>query len=172
MSIGLYLGELLYSVPHKLVILFISMLPVVELRGAIPVALTLYKMDPLFSFLLSVIGNMIPVFFIFYLLRPVSDFFSPKHVFFEKFFNFIFSRAERKGKEKVQKYQSLALAIFVGIPLPLTGAWTGTVIALVFGIPFRKAFPSILAGVIIAGIIMTFLTQTGLSLWDLFTMYI
>lgn len=166
MSIGFYLGDLFSSIPHQIVILFISMIPVVELRGAIPVALTLYQMDVCSSFALSVIGNIIPVFFIFYLLRPISDFLSPKHKLFENFFNYVFSRAEEKGRTNIQKYKSLALTAFVAVPFPLTGAWTGTAIAIVFGIPFKKAFPAILAGVMIAGVIVTALTQAGLSVWD------
>ncbi|MDV0446563.1 hypothetical protein MsAg5_04080 [Methanosarcinaceae archaeon Ag5] len=158
--------ELLAGVPHWIVVMFLSMVPVVELRGAIPVGIGLFGMNPIVVFVLSVIGNMIPVFFIFYFLDPVSKFLSKHSKLFAKFFDWLFSRAEKKGKKNIERYKDLALMVFVGIPLPLTGAWTGTVIALVFGYPFKNAFISIFLGVIIAGIIMTILTMTGVQVWD------
>ena len=147
-------------------ILLIAMIPVIELRGAIPAAIVIYGMDPIQAFALGVIGNMIPVVFIFYLLDPIASFTSARSETCRKFFDWVYARAEKHGKEKVEKYKDLALAVFVGIPLPMTGAWTGTAISLVFGFPFRKAFLSVILGVIIAGIIVTVLTVTGFSLWD------
>lgn len=158
--------DLLSGFPPFFVILIISMIPVIELRGAIPAGILIYDMNPLYVFLLAVIGNMIPVTFIFYLIRPVSDFLSARSSFCRRFFDYFFARAERNGKSAVEKYKDLALTIFVGIPLPMTGAWSGTLVALVFGYPFRKAFFSIMLGVVIAGIIVTLLTVSGLTVWD------
>ncbi len=164
--------DLLSGFPPFLVILIISMIPVIELRGAIPAAILIYDMDPLYAFVLAVIGNMIPVTFIFYLVGPVSEFLSARSAFCKKFFDYFYARAERNGKSAVEKYKDLALAVFVGIPLPMTGAWTGTLVALVFGYPFKKAFISILLGVIAAGIIVTFLTLSGLTIWDVIKIYL
>ncbi|WNY24965.1 small multi-drug export protein [Methanolapillus millepedarum] len=161
--------ELLAGVPHWIIVTFLAMVPVVELRGAIPVGIGLFGMNPLTVLVLSVVGNMLPVAIIFYFLDPVSKFLSKHSKLFAKFFDWLFSRAEKKGKQNIERYKDLALMVFVAIPLPLTGAWTGTVIALVFGYPFKNAFISILLGVIIAGIIVTVLTMTGVHVWDLFT---
>jgi uncharacterized membrane protein len=96
----------------------------------------------------------------------VSIFLSRHSKLFEKFFEWLFRRAEKKGNRNVEKYKDLALAIFVAIPLPLTGAWTATVIALVLKYNFKNAFISIFAGVIAAGIIVTILTISGVQIWD------
>ncbi|MDL2261105.1 small multi-drug export protein [Methanimicrococcus sp. OttesenSCG-928-J09] len=158
--------DLFQWLPPWLVVIVISAIPVIELRGAIPVAIGLYGMDPVLAFVLAVIGNMIPVTIIFYFLDPVSKFLSKHSKLFAKFFDWLFNRVEKQGNERVEKYKDLALMTFVAIPLPLTGAWTGTAAALVLKYPFKNAFLSILAGVIIAGIIVTFLTISGIHILD------
>ncbi|WNY28124.1 hypothetical protein MmiEs2_03060 [Methanimicrococcus stummii] len=159
--------DLLQGVPSWLVTIIISAIPVIELRGAIPVAIGVYGMDPILAFVLAVIGNMLPVTIIFYFLEPVSKFLSAHSKLFARFFDWLFTRVEKKGNERVEKYKDLALMTFVAIPLPLTGAWTGTAAALVLKYPFKNAFLSILAGVIIAGIIVTLLTVSGIHVLDL-----
>jgi len=123
-------------------------------------------MNPAVAFVLAVIGNILPVFFIFYFLEPVSIFLSRHSKLFEKYFEWLFKRAEKQGNKKVEKYKDLALAAFVAIPLPMTGAWTATVVAIVLKYKFRNAFISIFAGVIAAGIIVTILTLSGVQIWD------
>ncbi|WNY26695.1 small multi-drug export protein [Methanolapillus ohkumae] len=162
-----YVIDLLVGVPSWLVVTFLAALPIVELRGSIPVGIGVYGMNPLVVFILSVIGNMLPVAVIFYFLEPVSEFLSKHSRLFANFFDFLYKRAEKKGQDKMERYKDFALMMFVAIPLPLTGAWVGTVAALVFKIPFKNAFISILLGVIIAGIIVTVLTLTGVQIWDI-----
>lgn len=158
--------ELLHGFPPWLIVIFISAVPVIELRGSIPVAIGIFGMDPTLALVLAVIGNMLPVAIIFYFLEPVSEFLSKHSKLFARFFNWLFNRVDRQGNERVEKYKDLALMSFVAIPLPLTGAWTGTAAALVLKYPFKNAFFSILFGVIIAGLIVTFLTLSGIHFLD------
>lgn len=143
----------------EMVVLIISALPIVELRGSIPVGIAVYKMSWWSVFLISVVGNMIPVPLIVLLLRPLAKACQNSRLG-KWFFDWVYARARRKASE-VEKYELLGLAIFVAIPLPATGAWTGAMIAGVLGIPMIHALWSILLGVAIAGVIMTVLSLLG-----------
>lgn len=136
----------------------IAMSPLLELRGSIPLAITVYGMPAWTAYVVSVIGNMVPVVFILWLLGWASGFLSRRSGFFNLFFAALFKRTRASHQEKFQKWESFALMILVAIPLPFTGAWTGSLAAFVFGIPFKKAFPMILLGVMIAGVIVTLST--------------
>lgn len=153
------------------VVLTISALPVIELRGGIPAGHTLMMPrghEVPWSerwrvaakiFILAVIGNMIPVPFILWLLAPLADFCSRWRIG-KIFFDWLFARTRRKSAE-IEKYETLGLTIFVAIPLPATGAWTGAMAAFILGMSFRHAMVSILLGVLIAGIVMTILSLLG-----------
>jgi uncharacterized membrane protein len=136
----------------------VSMLPVAELRVSIPLAIGVYHMEPLRALLISFLGNILPVFFILLLIGRISDFLSRKSAFFKKFFTKLFERTRRKNSESFEKWGTLALVIFVAIPLPMTGGWSGAVAAFVFGVPFKRAFAAVSLGVFIAGLIVTALT--------------
>lgn len=140
------------------------MTPIGELRASIPVALTIYHLNWAIAFLISIVGNLIPVVFILLFLEPVSNWLSKKSAFFNKFFIWLFDRTRKKHSSKIEKYGAVGLATFVTIPLPLTGGWTGAIIAFLFGIPFKKAFFSISAGVITAGIIISIVTKSGIMI--------
>lgn len=140
-------------------IAFIAALPITELRGAIPIALTIYKMPVFTAYFFAVLGNIAPVIFLLLYLKPFSDFLCRWH-FLNIFFKWLFKRTHQY-EEKIEKYGALFLLVFVAVPLPGTGAWTGAVVAFVFGIRFWPAFLSIAGGVIIAGIIVT-LTSLGI----------
>lgn len=165
MSIENFLVEMLASVPHWLAVMVIGALPISELRGAIPVAMGIYGMGPLEAYFLSVLGNLIPVVPLLLFLEPVSEYLR-RYRIFDIFFTWLFSRTRRNHSESFEKYGLLALTIFVAVPLPVTGAWTGCAAAFVFGIRFKHSFPAIAAGVMIAGIIVTAVTMTGMSLID------
>ncbi|MFA7257029.1 MAG: small multi-drug export protein [Kiritimatiellales bacterium] len=137
----------------------ISTLPIVELRGAVPVGIVAFEMPWWRVFLIAVAGNMIPIPFILLLLGPLSGF-CMRFNAGRKFFDWLFARTRRKSAS-IEKYEALGLTIFVAIPLPMTGAWTGAMAAFVMGIPFWKAMRYILLGVVIAGIIMTTLSLLG-----------
>ncbi|MDY6765341.1 MAG: small multi-drug export protein, partial [Halobacteria archaeon] len=111
--------------PPELTVVFIALLPVFELRGAIPVAMGLYGMSPAEAFILGVLGNVIPVLPLLIFLEPVSEFLRARSKIFDMFFDWLFARTRRKIEDKYRKYGAIALIPFVAIPLPVTGAWTG-----------------------------------------------
>jgi len=148
------------SIPKELAIILIAMLPVAELRLSIPIAILAFGFSPLDAFYLSVIGNMLPVIPLLLFLEPVSSFLR-KWKPWDVFFIWLFTRTRHKHSAQFEKYGSIGLAVFVGVPLPATGAWTGCAAAFVFGFRFRNALAAIFAGVLMAGIIVTLLTITG-----------
>lgn len=161
------LVALLESVPHPVATVLIAAMPVAELRGAIPIAIGIYGMDPLRAYALAVIGNMLPVVPLLLFLESVSDYLR-RWVFWDVFFNWLFTRTYHRHNEKFERYGTIALLLFVAIPLPVTGAWTGCAAAFVFGIRFRHAFLAILAGVMLAGVIVTSITLGGVGILNLF----
>ncbi len=144
--------------------LLIAMSPIVELRGSIPMALGVYHLPVWSSYLFSVLGNIIPVVFILFLLKSVSGFLMRHSNFFNRFLSWLFERTRKKHSAKFERWEEFALIVLVAIPLPFTGAWTGSLCAFVFGIPFKKAFPLIVIGVVIAGLITTLITMTALQM--------
>lgn len=162
MSIQATLVELLQAVPDWLATIIMGALPISELRGAIPVAIGVYGMDPLSAYALSVFGNLLPVVPLLLFLGPVSDWLR-RYRIFDLFFTWLFTRTRQKHSERFEKYGIFALTLFVAVPLPVTGAWTGCAAAFVFGIKFRHAFPAVLAGVLIAGVVVTLVTLMGIG---------
>ena len=165
MTLESTLLEIFSFIPSKeLIVIIIAAFPISELRLSIPLAIMKepygFGMDPLTGFTLSVIGNMIPVIPLLLFLEPVSNYLRRWKIW-DIFFTWLFERTHRKHSAEFEKYGSIGLAVFVGVPLPATGAWTGCAAAFVFGFKFKNSFFAILAGVIIAGIIMTVLTITG-----------
>jgi len=136
--------------------LLLAMTPIGELRVSIPVAIYNLNLSWQIAYIVSVIGNLIPVVFLLLFLEPVSKYLSQKFKFFQRFFDWLFTRTRKKANTKIRKYGYPALVLFVAIPLPITGAWTGSVIAFLFNIPFKIAFPLIGLGVLIAGLIVVF----------------
>ena len=142
------------------VILFAT-LPILELRGAIPYALFVEKMPWPRAYLLSVIGNMIPVLPILLFLGPAERWLG-KYRLWRRFFDWLFARTRRRGK-LIDRYKVLGLVLFVGIPLPVTGAWTGCAAAHVFGVPLRKSLPAVTLGVLMAGVVVTLACKAGFA---------
>jgi uncharacterized membrane protein len=138
-----------------LTIFFVSMVPIVELRGAIPIAEGL-NLPFLQSYLICILGNMIPVPFIFLFARKVLEWGCDKPVI-GGIFTFCLEKGERGGQKLTQKAGRglyVALLLFVGIPLPGTGAWTGTLAASFLDMDYKKSVIAVLGGVLLAGIIM------------------
>ena len=138
-----------------LIVFLISMVPLIELRGAIPYAV-LYKLNMPTSYIVAIIGNMLPVPIIFFFARKVLLWGKDKPVI-GKFFTFCLTKGEHGGeklKAKAGKGLYIALFLFVGIPLPGTGAWTGTLAASILNLDFKKSVTAAMAGVVFAGIIM------------------
>ena len=145
---------------HYLIIFFISMVPLIELRGAIPYAIGFIQAgEPLslpLCYVIAILGNMLPVPFIFFFARKVLEWGKDKPLI-GKFFTFCLEKGH-KGGEKLQntagKGLYFALFLFVGIPLPGTGAWTGTLAASILDMDFKKSCVAVVSGVVLAGIIM------------------
>jgi len=140
--------------PAWLVVLLAAALPVSELRGAIPLAIGVYGYDPWEAYLLAMLGNLLPVVPLLLFLGPVSDWLR-RFTFWDKFFTWLFSRTRRKYIREHESFSLTALALFVAVPLPVTGAWTGCAIAFLVGFRFWPAFAAISAGVLLAGVIVT-----------------
>lgn len=147
--------SLFKSFPPQLSALLIAMLPVGELRAAIPIALKCYKLSYFSAYFWSVIGNMIPAFLIIKYVGRISNYLNKKSKYFKKFFDWLFERTRKKFNNNYNKHGMLALALFVAIPLPATGAWTGSLAAWLFGLPPKKSLTYIFMGVLIAGIIVS-----------------
>lgn len=167
------MGEAILSalagIPGEVKMLLLSAIPLTELRGSIPLAFTVMESASAWPwwkiYLLALVGNLIPVPFILWLLEPVSGFLRRWRVF-DRFFDWLFDRTRRRAGPKVKRYEAMGLTLFVAIPLPVTGAWTGSLAAFLFGIPRRLAIPAIALGVAIAGGLVTLImtgTLTGID---------
>lgn len=140
---------------HYLIVFLISMVPIIELRGAIPFAVG-FGLPLIPSYIICVIGNMLPVPFIYLFARKILVWGADKPVI-GKFFTFCLEKGEEGGKkleEKAGRGLFVALLLFVGIPLPGTGAWTGTLAASLLDMKFKPAVLACMGGVLLAGIIM------------------
>lgn len=148
----------LNTVGRHLCVFFCSMIPVIELRGSIPLGAGLGL--PFWqNYLLSVLGNMIPVPFILLFIGSVIKWMKKlKHPAFLSKFALWLERKVEKNRAKIEKYSFWGLFLFVAIPLPGTGAWTGSLVAGVIGVKFPKAVLSVLLGVLTAGVIMTLIS--------------
>lgn len=146
--------DFLASFPNWLTTVLIAMLPIFELRGSIPFALGKLDMPIWQAYLFSIIGNMIPVPFILLLLKYVVRFFR-RFRLGRKFFDHLFERTRKRTGEKIKRYEALALVLFVAIPLPVTGAWTGALAAWLFDLELKRSMCYIFCGVLIAGVVVT-----------------
>ena len=138
-----------------LIVFFVSMVPLIELRGAIPIAIGM-GLNKLISFIIAIIGNMLPVPFIFLFARRILEWGKDKK-YIGKFFSWCLTKGEKGGKKleaKAGKGLYWALFLFVGIPLPGTGAWTGTLAASILDLDFKKTILAVMLGVLLAGLIM------------------
>ncbi len=160
-DITLYLQE--QGIPKQLIVVLISMLPIVELRGAIPVAIGLLGMSWWESLIFAIIGNMIPIPFVLLFMEKITIILN-KWSFTRNLLTKIFARTRSKSKI-IERYQEIGLTLFVAIPLPVTGAWTGSLAAYIFGLKFWKSLACALAGVTIAGVIMTILSLGLVSIF-------
>lgn len=151
---------------HILIVFFVSMLPLVELRGAIPYGV-LFGLPLWLTFVVAIIGNMLPVPAIYFLARRVLVWGQDKPVI-GGVFSFFLRKGEAAGEKltaKAGRGLFWALLLFVGIPLPGTGAWTGTLAASILNMGFKKSVAACMGGVVLAGIIMGVLSLLGVSVF-------
>ena len=148
----------LQNLSPELITASLSALPFIELRGAIPLGLGVYKLPVVTTFFLAVLGNLIPALFLLLGLESISGHLSKRVGLFQRFFSWLLARTQKNYAKNFARWKELALVILIAIPLPLTGAWTGSLCAFVCGIPFKRAFPLISLGVALAGIIVTLIS--------------
>lgn len=139
-----------------LITFIVSMVPVIELRGAIPIGVGL-GMSPLAALGISIVGNLVPVPFIILFIRKIFQWMRRHMPRLEKLVSRMEEKAE-KHKDLVTKWEFWGLLILVAIPLPGTGAWTGALVAALMDLRLKKSFPAIFTGVVIAGLIVTGIT--------------
>ena len=150
------------KVGKEAIIFIISMVPILELRGGLLAAGPALLNVPMWTAIpVCIIGNLIPIPFILLLITPIFNWMKGTK-YLKPFVERMEARAMKKS-DQIEKYEFWGLLLFVGIPLPGTGAWTGALIASLVGVKFRKAFPAIICGVLLASVIMTILSYTVLG---------
>lgn len=151
---------------HYLIVFFVSMVPIIELRGAIPYGVG-FGLPLWLTYCIAIVGNMLPVPMIYLFARKVLVWGSDKPVI-GKFFTLCLEKGEKAGRKLQQKAGRglyWALLLFVGIPLPGTGAWTGTLAASLLDMDFKKSVLACMGGVLLAGVIMGGLSQLGVEVF-------
>ena len=155
--IGAFGGLTAIAYGREILVFIISLMPILELRGGL-LAAALLGLDPLPSYIISIIGNVLPVPFILLLITKILAWMKNSKVkFFNKIANWLDEKVE-KHKGQIEKYGYWGVVIFVGIPLPGTGAWTGSLIASVLNMDRKKTFVAVLAGIVMASIILMILS--------------
>lgn len=149
------------SFGKEAIVFIISMIPILELRGALLVAGPILGVPVAKAIPLCVIGNIIPVPFILLLITPIFNWLKGTRTF-KPMVTKLENKAMSKS-DKIEKYEFWGLVLFVGIPLPGTGAWTGSLIAALLGIKFKKAFPAVVIGICMATVIMWFISYVLLG---------
>jgi uncharacterized membrane protein len=148
-----------FGFTKELVVVIISALPIIELRGALPIAINVFNIPWYRALPLAIIGNMIPVPVLLLFLDSIAGILG-KSDRGKRFVNWVFERTRRRGKI-IERYERIGLMLFVSIPLPFTGAWTGSIAAFLMGQKFLYSFLLILSGIIISGVIVTTLCLLG-----------
>jgi len=147
---------------EHLKVLILSMLPITELRGSIPWGIKFYSLSVTEIVILSIIGNILIGILILYAIGPIMKYLS-KNSSFKNILNYIFKRTKKKGK-MIYLLKFYGLIMFVGIPFPLTGVWTGSLAAYLFGLSRKKSIIAITTGVLISSIIVTSISVFSIKL--------
>lgn len=147
----------------------LAAMPVSELRGAIPVGVLFFDQPAVVAGVYGFLGNLIPVPFILFALDPVSRWMRSHSRIMDRFFERLFSRTMTRHGRRFERFRDLALITLVAIPLPLTGAWTGSLCAFLFGVPIKRALPLVILGVAIAAAVVTAVVATGQGLFGVRT---
>ncbi len=150
----------LSATSHEIVVFFLAMLPISELRGAIPIGVALYKFSYLKTLTIALIGNLIPVLPILLLFGKVENIMR-RNATSGRFIDWFIHRAERQSA-MVKELGALGLMLFVAVPLPGTGAWAGSLVAFLLGLDIKRSFIYISLGVLIAAVLVTVLTYFGI----------
>jgi len=146
------------NIPPQLATFLIAMIPISELRAAIPIGIKIYHLSIWSAYLWSVLGNLLPMILIVLILQPVADFLSRHFRIFHKFFEWLFEHTRKRGEKKFEKWGEFAVFILTATPIPLLGGWTGPLAAFVFNIKLKKSIPLVILGCMTAGMIVTLIT--------------
>jgi uncharacterized membrane protein len=152
--------------PDELVTFFTAMIPIGELRASIPLGILTFDLSWPLVLLLSIVGNLIPVPFLIWGLKRTGRWLES---FSNPVGNFLLWRSARLEAQlagRISRYGPMALVLIVAIPLPMTGAWTGSLAVWALKVPLRQGLPAIAAGVVVAGVLVTALTLAGIGLLD------
>lgn len=150
---------------QEIITVLIGASPVVEARGAIPVAMALFHFSPMKAYILAMIGNLLPVAPLFLLLHYAAEYLMGRFAPVSNVLSWVFQRTRRNHGPRFAVFSAFALFIFVAIPLPGTGVWTATIIAFLFGFPLKRSLLSITLGGLTAGGIVLLLTMGALSVF-------
>ena len=150
--------------PEWFQIFFGSMVPFLESRYIIPYAMWEFSWQWWEAVPLAIIGNILPIPFVLIFFKYVEKFLR-KYEYWSRFMDKIFEKTRKKANDKIEKYETLGLLIFVALPLPFTGAWTGSLIAYLFDLNITKSLITIFIGVVISVSIMIILYSTGINIW-------
>ncbi|MFA6304827.1 MAG: small multi-drug export protein [Patescibacteria group bacterium] len=156
------------QIPSEIIVAILAALPLTELRVSIPLGLTIYNLPAWSAFLWSVLGNSLVTLLILWFIGPIADFAAKHILWLKKILDWIFARTRDKAGQNFIKYGQWFLVIFVAIPLPGTGAWTGALIAFLFNIPKWRAWLLNTLGIIGAGIIVTLVSIGAIKGFDFF----
>ncbi len=158
--------EFLGPIGKELSLIIVSMVPFIELRGAVPLGINAFGMDPVQVFTMCVLANCVPIPFVIFLIKPIFNWLK-KFRPFKKLIEKIENAANKKSsKVTAYKYEMLGLFLFVAIPLPGTGAYSGALVAALLNMRVKHAFPAIVAGVVVAGILVTLIASGALAAWE------
>ncbi|MDA1036403.1 MAG: small multi-drug export protein [Chloroflexi bacterium] len=153
--------------PDELVVILTAMTPIGELRAAIPLGVITYNLSWPSVLVLAILGNLIPIPIIIFGLRTVGGRLERRDDVIGRFLRWRTARIEERWGERVRRYGFTAVMLIVAIPLPLTGAWTGSLAVYALRVPLRTGFAAIGSGIVVAGIVVTILTQAGVELFRL-----
>ena len=139
-------------------VFLLSMSPIGELRGSIPLGIAIFDMSWQKALLISFIGNTLIVTIVLLYLEKFTNYLSSRSEFLSRFLQWLFDRTRKKYEKRFKVWKGLALVTLVAIPLPFTGGWTGALCAFLFGIPYKKAIPLLSIGIFMSGVITTLCT--------------
>lgn len=147
-------------------VFLLSMAPVGELRLSIPIGVAVYHLNIAVVFLVAVAGNFLPAMSVLLIFKKIAPILSKKYKIFEFLFDKWGTKVLKRHSGKIQKYGVVGLALLVGVPLPFTGAYTGSLLAVLMELPFKKSVAAIFAGIVASGVIVSFLVIFGVNVQD------
>ncbi len=153
------------GLPPELAVFLLSALPVTELRASLPAGITVFQLAPPIAFILAIMGNLLPLPFVFLLLPPVVQFAERRWPAAHRLMDRYFRALERKHRASYDKWGAVALFLFVAVPLPMTGVWTSSVLSILFGIRRSVAIAAIVGGVTTSALIVLAITIGALRLF-------